>query len=262
MITVKNLNFAYHQEPVLENLTFSVQDGEFCGLIGPNGSGKSTLLKCLCGILKPQNGEIFIGQNNLLSLKSKEIAQRIAVVPQESHFAFNFTCYEIVLFGRSPYLKGLQSERREDHEIALEALRLTGALKLADHSINEISGGERQKVVIARALAQNPKILLLDEPTSHLDIDHQLEILELLKRLNQQKNLTVIFVSHDLNLASEYCQRLILLDGGQIKAVGSPEEIIRSDLIYEVYGVSAVIQKNPLSGTPHLWVAPKSRSII
>jgi len=259
MIEVRDLEFGYNSTLVLKRISFEVKDGEFWGLIGPNGSGKSTLLRCLCRVHTPKKGIILLEGKPLSSWKAKEVAKKLAVVPQESHFAFNFSVREIVLMGRSPFLKRFQLEGGRDYEVVRRSLEFTDTLSLADRPINEISGGERQRVVLARALAQEPQVMLLDEPTVHLDIHHQLKILEILKKLNREKKMTILLVLHDLNLASEYCEKLILLGGGEVKAIGRPEEILVPDLIEEVYQTKPLLEKNPVTGAPHLILVPQER---
>ena len=202
------------------------------------------------GILRPQEGEILIKGNPLDGLERTHVAKEIAMVSQENYFRFSFSTLEVVLMGRFPHLKRLQFEGKRDMEVALDALRATRTLELAERSIHKLSGGERQRVHIARALAQEPKIILLDEPTSFLDIAHQVQILELIVRLNRELGLTVLMVLHDLNLASEYCTRMILLNNGSISKKGRPEEVITYQNIEEVYKTVVVVKENPLSGKP------------
>ena len=199
---------------MLNGISLAIDRGEIAGIIGPNGSGKTTLLKLLSKVLKQESGSIRLMGRDLASMKHKEIARIVGVVPQGTSIAFSFTVREVVLMGRSPHLGILQMEQEADLKIADNAMGLTDTLELADRNIDELSGGECQRVIIARALAQEPKIMLLDEPTSYLDINHQLEIFDLIKRLNKERDLTVVIVSHDLNMAAEYCDRLILLKDG------------------------------------------------
>ncbi len=182
----------------------------------------------------------------------KEIAKVMAVVPQGTSIAFPFTVREVVLMGRSPHLGLLQMERESDLRIADNAMALTDSLEIAERSIDELSGGERQRVIIARALSQEPKIMLLDEPTSHLDINHQVEIFDLIKRLNSEQGLTVVVVSHDLNMAAEYCDRIVLLRNGRVYKDGSPKEVISEANIREVYNANVVVLDNIITGAPHI----------
>lgn len=255
-IRVESASTGYGKSRVLQQVTLDFQGGGFAGVIGPNGSGKTTLLRLISGVLQPWEGSVSLFGSSLSSLSRREVARAVGVVPQESFFAFDFTAFETVLMGRSPYLRRFEFETDEDRRVALEAMELTDTIHLKDRSINGLSGGERQRVVIARVLAQKPRILILDEPTSHLDINHQLEVCQILERLNSQ-GLTVVVISHDLNLAGQYCQRLILMDRGKVVASGSPGEILIPSLIEKVYGVKPVVQPNPLTGAP-LILLPKT----
>ena len=237
---------------VLNDFSLNVEHGEIVGIIGPNGSGKTTALKIISRTLKPEHGNIKIMGRNIVLMKQKEIAKIIGVVPQGTSVAFPFTAREIVLMGRSPHLGFWQMEQDSDLRIADNAMALTDSLEIADRHIDELSGGERQRVIIARALSQEPKIMLLDEPTSYLDINHQVEIFDLIKRLNSERELTVVIVSHDLNMASEYCDRLVLMRDGQVYKDGSPKEVITEANMREVYEVNTVVSDNIITGAPHI----------
>lgn len=249
----------YHNFPVLKDVSFEAMEGDFLGIIGPNGSGKSTLLKSMSRCLKPNSGEIFYKGKNLYSLAQREVARDFAFVPQDTVFNFSFTAWEIVLMGRIPYLRRLQQETSHDLETAKESMRITSTLDLSNRFINELSSGERQMVIIAKALAQGPKVLFLDEPTSHLDIGHQVEILNLLKELNLKEKITVIIVLHDLNLASEYCDKILLLDRGQVYKAGSPKDVLTYQTIEQVYKTIVVVNDNPISGKPHILLTRKKK---
>jgi iron complex transport system ATP-binding protein len=251
-IDIRKVSFRYTDQWVIENLSFHVDRGEFCGIIGPNGSGKTTLLKILYGLIYPQKGLVFIDGGELRQMKRSDIAKKIAVLPQDTQISFPFTALEVVLMGRSPYLGRLQFEGREDFEIAERAMRLTDTLHASRRPINELSGGERQRILIARALAQEPEIILLDEPTSNLDINHQVEFYDLISRLNREKRLTILTVSHDINLASEYCRKIILLKAGRIFKMGSPKEVVVEESIRQVYGRRVLVDENPLTGSPRI----------
>jgi iron complex transport system ATP-binding protein len=261
-IDVKEIFFRYTDQWVIEDLSFHVDDGEFWGIIGPNGAGKTTLLKMMYGLFNPSRGRVSIDGNELRQMKRREIAKKIAVVPQEHQISFPFTSLEVVLMGRSPYLGRLQFESRHDFELAERAMGLTDTLNFARRPINELSGGERQRVFIARALAQEPEIILLDEPTSNLDINHQVEFYELISRLNREKRLTILAVSHDINLASEYCRKILLLKGGRIFKMGSPREVVVEEYISHVYGSRVLVDENPVTGSPRITLLRKDVSKI
>ena len=252
VIEAREIKYRYSSDWVLNGLSLAVEQGEIAGIIGPNGSGKTTVLKLLSKVLKQESGSILLMGQDIASMKQREIAKIVAVVPQGTSIAFPFTVREIVLMGRSPHLGLMQMERESDMRIADNAMALTDTLEFADRSIDELSGGERQRVIIARALAQETKIMLLDEPTSYLDINHQIEIFDLIKRLNSERELTSVIVSHDLNLAAEYCDRLILLKNGQVYKDGAPKAVITEADIREVYEANVVVSDNPITGAPHI----------
>ncbi|MEO0083858.1 MAG: ABC transporter ATP-binding protein [candidate division WOR-3 bacterium] len=250
-IEVNNLSFSYGDKEVLSDLTVKINTGEFFGIIGPNGAGKTTLLKLIAGLLRPNQGEIKILGRNLLEISSNERAKLISFVPQENYFNFDFTVLDVVLFGRHPYLKPMARPKKNDIDKAIAALTITDALEFKDRSILELSSGERQRVIIARALASEPKILLLDEPTSYLDITHQVEILKILKKLNQE-GMTIIFLSHDINLTSIICNRLLLLSNGKMVACDDPEKIITKETIGQVYKIYPDIIFHPENKRPQI----------
>jgi iron complex transport system ATP-binding protein len=256
-IDVREVFFRYTDQWVIEDLSLRVEEGEFWGVIGPNGSGKTTLLRLLYGLLNPQRGTVFIDGGELRRMKRSDIAKKVAVVPQEHQINFPFTSLEVVLMGRSPYLGRLQFERKGDFRIAEWAMRLTDTLRFSERPINELSGGERQRVFIARALAQEPEIILFDEPTSNLDINHQVEFYDLINRLNLEKKLTILVVSHDINLASEYCRKILLLKRGRIFKMGSPREVVAAEYIGQVYGSRVLVDENPVTGSPRITLLRK-----
>lgn len=258
-IEVSSLSFSYGSSKILKNISFNIDSGAFLSIIGSNGSGKSTLLKNISSILKPDYGEVKIGGININKMSSKKIAQNIAVVPQSTTIEFNFSAMDIVLMGRNPYKNRFESENFKDYKIVKKAMELTDTWQFKDRLINELSGGERQRVVIARALAQEPKIILLDEPTSYLDIQHQIEILELLWKLNKEDNLTVVTVLHDINLAARFSDCIVLLKEGKIINEGVPEEVITLENLKKAYEIDMVISKNPYTKTPHMIPLSKSR---
>jgi iron complex transport system ATP-binding protein len=253
MIRLENIQCGYGPKIVLDGIDLEVKKGEFVGIIGPNGSGKTTVLRAITRLIRPMHGKIYLDDKDIHKLTHKKIAQEIAVVSQTLPVTA-MTVKEFVLLGRTPYYTNLQFfENRQDLIAADRAMTMTDSERLKDHYMSEMSGGEVQLAFIARAIAQEPSLLLLDEPTAHLDITHQVSILDLIKRLNRH-NLTVIIVLHDLNLASEYCDRLVLMDSGRIKKTGTPEEVLTYKNIEEVYHTVVVVEKNPLSGKPFVLV--------
>jgi len=255
MIEVNSISFRYHEDWVLQNISFGVEKGEFVGVIGPNGSGKTTLLKILYRLLAPQKGEILFELVPLKKMDRTDIAKRIAVVAQETHLLFPFTVLETVLMGRSPYLGDSMFE--SELEIAKRAMEWTKILPFSERPMDELSGGERKRVFIARALVQEPEVILLDEPTANLDIHHQIDFLDLILTLNRERGLTIVMASHDMNMASEFCDRLILLQGGRIYKTGPPGEVITRENIESVYGCEVWIDQHPISGMPRISLMKK-----
>ncbi|NMB17368.1 MAG: heme ABC transporter ATP-binding protein [Firmicutes bacterium] len=256
-LVVDNVSFAYASRSVLEDVSFHIRGGDFVGIIGPNGSGKSTLLKNMSRVLAPQGGAIYLAEEDLEKIPRGRLARKIAVVPQETAVNFAFTVEEVVLMGRTPHLGRFQWEGPEDHRIAREAMEATGILPLAQRPITTLSGGERQRAIIAQALAQQPRVLLLDEPTSHLDISHQVEIFELLRVLSQREQVTVIANLHDLNLAAQYCDYLILLSEGRVFALGSPAKVLTPENVEAVYGTEVLVDLNPATNRPWVLIKPR-----
>jgi len=243
------IEFYYNARKILDKISFEAREGEFIGLIGPNGSGKTTLLRIINKILEPKAGSVYLDCKKLSEMDWKEIARELACVPQETQLDFNFKVFDIVMMGRYPYLGRFSLEGEEDEEKVRYWMRLTNTLHLADRSIKEISGGERQRVLIARALAQEPKILLLDEPTANLDICYQIEIMNMLKRLVREIGLIIICVIHDLTLAARYSDRIILLKNGRIVEMGRPWEVLTEENIRKVFNVEARIEYDRRSGS-------------
>jgi iron complex transport system ATP-binding protein len=260
-LTVKDASFSYVDGFSLRHISLQVYSGQMVGLLGPNGSGKTTLLKLATGILTPGEGEVDVGGVSLRKLSRKQAAQRIAVVPQQFNIPFAYTVAEVVLLGRTPFVHGLAGEDEEDRQIALEAMTLCGMTSFKDRYFNDLSGGERQKAVLAMALAQEPTLLILDEPTAHLDINHQVEIMELLRKLNHEKKVTIIAAIHDLNLASLYFDRLILLDHGSVFADGSPEEVITKKIISQVFSAQVEVSRHPRALVPQITIIPSDNHL-
>lgn len=251
-VRVENLNFSYGDRKILKDICAGFKPGMVCGLLGPNGSGKTTLLKNIASILKPEKRAVYINSKDISKMTPLEIAKAMALVPQNTYIDFDFTVEDIVMMGRTPYIKGFSGESREDREIVQWALETARIYHLKDRSIKSISGGELQRVVIARALAQRTQIILLDEPVSQLDIHHQLSIMETLSRLSHEQNLTIVTVLHDLNLAAEYCDSIYLLKEGRIVCGGSPKEVLTYDTIESVYDIVCLVHENPVSKKPHI----------
>ncbi|MCX5714716.1 MAG: ABC transporter ATP-binding protein [Candidatus Omnitrophica bacterium] len=259
LLRVNDLFGGYGREVVIKGVSFAIKKGEFVGIIGPNGSGKSTLLRLMSRVLAPQQGGVSFSGSDISRMGFKDLARQVAFVSQDTAINFSFSVEEVVLMGRIPHLKRLQSEGKKDLDIAERALSLTDTLGIKEKDIDGISAGERQRVIIAKALAQEPVLLLLDEPTSHLDIGHQVQTLDLLKKLNRQNNLTIVMVIHDLNLASEYCSRIILFDQGKIFKDGVPQEVLTYQNIESVYRTIVIVNKNPLSLKPYVFLVSKEK---
>mgnify|MGYP001190443698 CR=1 FL=1 len=250
MLQAQNLSVAYHGQPVLKNISFGMQKGEILALVGPNGSGKSTLIRALSGILPVSSGTISLSGRLMSGFSPAERARQIAVVPQGIQLPPAYTALETVLFGRTPYLNFLGQLSADDERIAREALARVDASPLSGRRVGELSGGEQQRVLLARALAQSTPILLLDEPTSHLDIQHQMTLMELVHKSARECELTVLVALHDLNLAARYADRLALLENGELRAIGKPDEILTQETISRVYGWPVQIVPHPFHGTP------------
>ncbi|MCI8599801.1 MAG: heme ABC transporter ATP-binding protein [Lachnospiraceae bacterium] len=252
MLKFSHVAAGYGEREVLKDITMSVKEGEFVGLIGSNGTGKSTLIKCISGLLPLKNGTIMICGKENSALKNRERAQMVAVVPQSYHVGYDFTVEDIVMMGRNPYLSLRKKEGTEDYAIVEEAMKATNTEEFRDRLYNELSGGERQRVILARAIAQKPRIILLDEPTSALDIHHQIEVMELITRLNQEEYVTVLAVLHDINMASRFCQRIVMLQDGAVFADGTPQEVINHSNMERMYQMKLMIRKNPLFHKPEI----------
>lgn len=242
----------YGNREILKDVTMTIQEGEFAGLIGSNGTGKSTLIKCISGLLPLKRGNITVCGKENSSLKNKERAQMVAVVPQSFHVEYNFLVEDIVMMGRNPYLGLRRKESQEDFEIVEEAMRMTNTEIFRGRFYNELSGGERQRVILARAIAQKPRVILLDEPTSALDVHHQIEVMELISKLNRDENMTVLAVLHDINMASRFCKRMIMLQDGVVSEEGTPYEIINRENMEDLYKMKLVIQESILFQKPEI----------
>ncbi len=268
MLRVADVAFAYGRQPVLRDVSLDLAPGDLVGILGPNGSGKTTLLRLIGGLLRPSAGRIELDGCDLGALPRAELARRMAIVPQETQLAFDYSVLEIALMGRYPHLRALQVEGPADIAIARAALAQTGTASLADRSFMTLSGGEKQRVVIASALAQfEPptedrlrdvnELLLLDEPTASLDLRYQLDVATTLRRLNAERGTAMVVSTHDLNFAASLCERVVLLREGRILAAGAIRDVLRADTVRALYDVEAVVEDHPMVG--HLTVVPFAR---
>jgi iron complex transport system ATP-binding protein len=262
VIKVEALDLGYEDRQVLSGLNFQVNGGEFVGILGPNGSGKSTLLHALSGLLKPQRGRIVIRSEPLGELPSRLRAQILAVVPQTTEARFPFSCFEVVLMGRYPHRRRLGTLTDTDLVRALKSMRRTTTMHLKERTITEVSGGECQRVVVARALAQEPEILLLDEATSCLDVRKKLEIFEILKYLNETRGLTVLCAMHDLNLAALYCSRLMFVKDGRIAVDGPTDQVFTPEILARVYDTAMEVVWHPDHQRPYAVMLPLSPGAV
>ncbi len=247
---LETVTFGYGGLPVFRRLDLQVAEGEMVGVLGPNGAGKTTLVRLASGTLRPGAGRVRLFGRGLEELSAREVARRVAVVPQEAQVAFDFTVEEVVLMGRAPHqgLLGIPSAR--DFRCVRAATERADIASLGSRMFRALSGGEKQRVALARALAQEPRLLLLDEPTAHLDLRHRLSLYRILAELNREGGTTVLVVTHEINLAARHCRRLVLLCAGEVAADGSPEEVLRPEILRRVFEVEADIGRDPASGRP------------
>ena len=248
-LAVEGVSFSYPEgEQAVRDLSFSLAEGEMVGLLGPNGAGKTTILKLMNGLLRPGAGRISVLDRDLDGIGRRDLARRMAVVHQRHRTFFPFTVGETVAMGRWPHLGRLGLMRERDRLAVSKAMSGADVYDLRDRRLEELSGGERQRVMIARALAQETRMLLMDEPVSHLDVRHQYGVLDLLRGINRREGISVLLILHDLNLAAQFCRRIAVLARGSLVAQGSPEEVLAPDLLEEVFGVRAEVDKNPING--------------
>ena len=247
-ISAQGLSYEVEAQKLLDGVDLHADRGQLVGLIGPNGAGKSTLLRAMSGILRCHDGAVRLEGRDLESLSSRDVAASLALVPQIAPYTHGFTAIELVLMGRYPHLGRFQIEGREDDRIARESMRLTETEQFLDRTLDTLSGGERQRVFVSRALAQQPLVLLLDEPTSNLDVFHQLKVFDLVRRLVDD-GLTAVAAIHDLNMAARYCDRLVLLTEGRVLADGSPEEVLSPEAIERAFSVKAAVYRDPITGS-------------
>ena len=255
-ISIDDLNHAFGKRRVLRGLSFSVEKGDFFIMIGPNGSGKTTLMKLIAGILRSQGGQIQILGQPGHSYTPRALARAVALVPQRLPVDLPFTVGEVVLMGRSPYQGILGIEREQDLEIAGIAMQFTGVDHLSGARLNQLSGGEQQRVFIARAICQEPEIMLLDEPTASLDLSHQVKVMDLMEKLKSEKGITVVMVSHDINLAAMYGDRVLLLKDGEVVCEGAPSVVLTFQQLEKTYGCNLLVDESPLGGFPRITLVP------
>jgi iron complex transport system ATP-binding protein len=259
MLRADAVSFGYGDSGfLLTDVSVAITPGSLTGLLGPNGCGKTTLLKLLSGVLRPRSGRVLLGDLPLAAMTRRELARRVAVVPQETHPAFEYSVTEMVLMGRHPHLGVFQLEGPADFEAAREALDTTGTAHLGARNYMTLSGGEKQRVIIASALAQATDVLLLDEPSASLDLGYQLEVAGLLARLNRERRVTMVLATHDLNLAASLCDRLVVMRAGRVLAQGPTNEVLTSAMVRQLYDVDADVQFHRRAG--HLTVVPVGRS--
>jgi len=250
MLKIESLSVDYGSRRVLHDVSLSVQTGEILALIGPNGAGKSTLIRAVSGVIPARSGRIRTNGDTFSALTPIQRARYLAVVPQAISLPPAFTVWETVLMGRTPYLGFLGQPSRADEGLARRALERVHALELAERRVGELSGGERQRILLARALCQSTPILLLDEPTAHLDLQYQVSLLDLIRKLAREDNLAVLIALHDLNLAARYADRVALMVAGRITALGSPREVLTPDLISHAYCLPVQVVEHPFAGGP------------
>lgn len=251
-ISINDLGFAYDGRPVLQDIQLEVEEGEILALVGPNGSGKTTLLRNIAGVLKPRSGAVYLDFKELGEFTPRELARRLGALEQERQVGFDFTVKELVELGRIPHLGRFERQREKDRRAVMKAMQITRISEFTERPIGQLSGGERQRVFLAIALAQEPKILLLDEPTAHLDINYQIELMGIVRQ-RAREGLTVVMALHDLNLAAYYADRVALLHRGRIAALGRPEEVLTAQNIKKIFGAEVAVGRNPLTGGLYIY---------
>jgi iron complex transport system ATP-binding protein len=259
-VAITSLSYAFGNLTVLKNLSFSINGGEFFIIIGPNGSGKTTLMKLIAGLLKTGTGCIRIFERDIRNFSPKSLARLVAYVPQRLEVGIPFSVEDTILMGRAPRQKMLGLPRMEDHQAVRQAMAFTRVSHLSARKLDQLSGGEQQRVVIARALCQEPRIVLLDEPTASLDLSHQLQVMDLMERLKSERGVTVIMVSHDVNLAAIYADRLLLLDEGEIRSMGPPGRVLTLENLEATYGCKLLVDESPLGKLPRVTLVPRKFS--
>ena len=252
MLELRSVSSGYSSKPVIADISFKAASGSFLGIIGPNGAGKTTLFRTISRIIKPLSGDILLDGKNVAAIDRQEFAKTVTTMLQSHDFPFSYTVEEFVMMGRFPHQKRFEIPSAADREIVEKNLEFTDISHLKERRLHELSGGERQRAILAQALAQKPNLLLLDEPTAYLDIGHQIAMLDLIKKLNKTDGLTVVMILHDLNLASEYCEKLLLMDKGRVHTSGTPAEVLTYENIERVYKTVVVVKENPFSHKPYI----------
>ena len=256
ILDISNISLSFRDKLILSNVSLDVSAGEFFVIIGPNGAGKTSLLKVLSGLQKAQKGTVTIKDKNILNYRRRNLSQIMAIVPQHIEVGFPFTVADTVIMGRSPHLGILGMEGENDFHIAEEAMKFTDVSHLTDRKLFQLSGGELQRVIIARAICQQPEIILLDEPTTALDPAHQLKIMDLMEKFRREHGTTIIMVSHDLNLASMYGDRVLLLKSGRVVKTGDPKSVLNKELLEDSYGCRIQVDESPLGGVARVTPIP------
>lgn len=247
-LLVRNISYSYGTKEAVRNISFEASEGEVIGILGQNGCGKTTLLKCINGSNRPSKGEVFLDGENTSDMSKKDIACKMAFVMQTTSVTFPFTVFETVMMGRYSHQTFISEDSENDVEIVYQAMKDTGILEFKDRKINELSGGERRRVMIARALAQEPKVLLLDEPTLHLDINHQFDLLELIRKLAREKGLLILIVTHDIILASRYCDKMIMMEKGEMRDIGTTDAVASVENYKQIFKIITEISNDPRFG--------------
>ncbi|MBW1985453.1 MAG: ABC transporter ATP-binding protein [Deltaproteobacteria bacterium] len=255
-IQIKDLHFSYKDLTVLKNISFSIKKESFYIIIGPNGSGKTTLLKLISGIINPEHDSIHMLGKSVLNYSRKTLARKLAFVQQNQPVDFSFTVFELVLMGRSPHMGMLGVEKEKDIDIATQAISFTAVDHLVDRKLDQLSGGEQQRVFLARAICQEPEIILLDEPTASLDLSHQIRIMDLMRKLMDEKGITVVMVSHDVNLAAMYADELLLLSKGRMMKKGKPDKVLTFQTLEKAYDCKLLVDESPVGNFPRITLVP------